>query len=136
MCVYFRGFLRWLSGPSPRPHWTIHGILLLILRCAIVLFCLNELLYALSFEEVRAWLYQRPIGAAAAAVNSALLKIARHCVRRRARLLVIVAICLGAILGLYILSKRRSGALWRGYGTCVRATVRFVRWALCGQRRE
>ena len=40
-----------------RPRWTFHGIILCALKLSIVLVCLNELLYCLSFEEVRSVVY-------------------------------------------------------------------------------
>lgn len=108
------------------PRWTFHGLAFLALKLGVLLVCLNELLYFLSFEEVRAVVYQERLVQVTAAVNRFFVWAVVQFAHRKVKSLVLIA----GLVVVYEISKTRQGRLWRCYNWCFRSAGRVVRKVL------
>lgn len=97
-----------------------------MLKFGFLLICLNELLYFLSFEEVRAVVYQKRMVQMTAAVNRFFAWAAIQFAHRKVKSLILV----GVLVVAYQFSKTQSGVLWRCYNWCARCLGRTVKKVL------
>ena len=121
MCGLLRALLA--DEDVRRPRWTFHGLFLRALKLGLLLVCLNELLYVLSFEEVRAVVYQERLVRMTAAVNQLFTWAVLQLARRKAKGLLLI----GVLAAAYQFSKTREGVLWRSYNWCFRCASRAVK---------